>query len=542
MSTRENQKPTLKSKGTRARRDKFVLCYIAFCAVLVFIISLGVGLFYDFISEYEKTLPEHVIESYIDSLGKSTAAFLDIEAIKKNASGFETEESVAETLSEATEEGLTFTKAVGEDDAYDIYCGGKFLKLTLATEEEGKYGFPVYRVAAAELYPEWIENRCAPVTVIVPEGTSLTVNGAPVDGGYMLDEKFESTSLSEFDRKGHALVTYEIKDVFGCVTVSGIYEGEELRMSELGEGAFCSDYDLTSRADYTVTAPEGAAVKVDGMPVSDEYIVGSEEAEALRTDFEPEQTLKLNVYKLPLLLGTPSVEVTLDGEALTPTQPDGTSYFYAYPDSYKKAYTVKVPVGMKLFCNGIEVGDSYVTEADGTYASPLSSGAAAVTERCRTYTVFLCHKPEFTVSSSDVTVTEDGASYVFYPLPTDAQRDAVGARAQAFTEQFIRYNMQGFSGLDANYSACLSYTLAYSEAYEIVAGTYYAVMYNDTYNITKLTTRVYDFARYSDTCVSVKVDFESHGALWTYEKDNNGTYTMVWVLSGGAWRLAGLSL
>ncbi len=542
MNESEKQQSTLKSRRKRTHRDRFPLCYAAFCAVLVFAVSCGVGMFYDFISEYEKTLPEHVIESYIESLGKSSAYFFDIEEIRKSASGFETEDSVAKTMSEAAKDGLTFTRSGDDEDAYDIYCGGKFLKLTLTSDETGRYGFPVYRVATAEIYPEWIAERRSPVTVIVPEGTSLTVNGAAVGDKYMLEEKFESTSLSEFDRAGHALVTYEIGNVFGGVDVAGTYNGEDLKMTELGEGAFCSDYDLASRRDYTVTAPEGAVVKVGGVTVTSDCIVGSEEAEALRTDFEPGKTPKLRVYKLPAMLGTPELEVTLDGEALTQPQPDGTSFFYPYPDSYKKAYTVKVPVGTALYCNGIEVGDGYITEADAVYGSPLTSGAASVTEHCVTYTVHLCHEPEFTVSSEEAAMDADGTSYVFYPIPTDAQRSAVGALAQSFTEQFIRYNMQGYSGLDANYSACMSYTLAYSEAYEIIAGTYYAVMYNDAYSVTKLTTRVYDFAKFSDTCISVKVDFESHGVLWTYEKDNNGSYTMVWVLSGGVWKLSGLSL
>ena len=537
-------KPRKKAAARKKKKNRFFIFYIVFCGVLAFAISCGVGIFYDFIREYENSLPEHVLEDYIGSLSGDELTSVASAVIEEAASGFETVESYADTFKETVSQGLTFTSIIGEDGetgTYDVYCDGKLMRVTLTVSYVGKYGFPHFAVCSAELYPEWVESRTMPVTVIVPDGASLYINGKPVGEEYMTGEKFESTSLSVFDRRDHALVTYEIENFFGTPSVSGEYKGEPLEVTELGEGAFCSDYDLDSRHDYTIKAPSGAVVTVGGITLGEEYVTGTEKVDALRTEFEPDGTPELSLYRLEKLLGIPVIEVEFEGKLLSPVVSNENQSEYGHPDGYLKTYTIRVPQGMRLYCNGIEVGSGYTSGDGELYETPASALGANSTERFNIYSVALCHDPTFTVPGIDVVAVND-TDYTFYPAPTNSQRSEVESAAVRFAERFIRYNLRGARELEVNYDACLDCALPKSEAYKIIRDTYNAVLYNNAYEITKLDTRAYDFVRYSDDCVTVKVDFESTGKRGRYAKDNNGTYSMVFVKSGGEWMLAGFSL
>lgn len=524
-------------------RKNFYIGYAIFCALLAFSLSIGIGLFYDFIREYESSRPDHVIENYVSVIDGETFSSIAAEAISRYSSGFETEESSLSALKAAAKGGITFTKHIGSDgNDYDVYCGGKLMRVTLSPDYEGKYGFTHYKVTNTEIYPEWIEERSSPISVIVPDGSSVSVNGKSVGNEYMKPEKLESASLSIFEQRDFALVEYDLGYVFGSVTVDGEYRGETLTISRLEDGAYCSDYDLPSRADYTVSAPSGADVTINGVKVTSDYLSRTDKADELQTEFESGKTPMISVYKIELMLGTPEVEVRFDGSSLSPVSSDSTHSDYGYPASYMKSYSVSVPHGMTLYCNGIEVGKKYETEANILYDAPPFAPGINITERCDTYTVELCHSPSFTVSDANVALKSDGSAFTFYPVPTSSESDAVSSAATAFTRLFITFSFRGSDNPSGNFDACMEHVLKNSAAYRLLRSTYDAMAYNSPYKITTLEINVRELSKYSDDCIAVTIDFESHGKRYKYEKDNNGTYNMIWQKLDGEWKLSYLTI
>ncbi len=528
-----------KLRPRRKRRDRFYLYYAALCGALILILMVGIIIFYDFIGEYEDSLPKRVAERYINSLDVASLSEILSRDVEDRASGFEAGDAVNDALASAVGEGIVFTECVGEDTpAYDVFCGGKLMKVRLRETDGGRYGFARYEVAEAEIYPEWVEGRFSDASVIVPASAALRINGVTVTEKYKTGKEYESAALSPLDPADRTLVEYSVRGIFGPVVITGEYGGEPLTFGRLKESpVYYSDFNVPSLRDYTIKVPSSAEVKLFGHALPDELITNTLGLTELVTEFEAAKAPTLSVYTVKGVLSQPEVTVTLAGEALTPDSSNDTRCDFSYPDTARLAYTVKVPAGMRLFCNGIEVGEGYRTASGGKYVSPYEQYGA--TETFDTYSIPLYLTPEFRVSNEAAVVESAGREVTFYPVPSEAEEAEIRELAETFAKLFIKYSLQGGSErVRANLDVCLSYTLSGSSAYKLLKSTFNAFRYNSNYKIKKDDTTVRDLVRYSSKCVSVKVDFDSLGTVYKYEKPASGTYYMVWVKSGGEWKLA----
>lgn len=525
----------------------FRLGYAIFCAALLALIVVGIAIFYDFIRVYESCLPEHIAEEYINGLDGTAFSSLISEKLAESGSGFETPDAVGKTVASALDEGVTFTEAIGEGSGvYDVYCGGRFMKLTLSPSKKMRYGFSRYEIASAEIYDEWFDARVTDVTVVVPSSASLSLNGIEVGGDRLTGMTYDSASLSEFERDGHSLSEYKIENVFGDVDVTAVYGGEPLLISYLG-GIYYSDYDLSSRADYTLKAPADAVVTLNGVEVGGSYITGTERVGGVESEFEPDATPELSIYTIPKLCASPSVSVTLGGETLTPDESGNRSSFYSYPDSYRRRYTVRVPVGAELFCNGFAVGEKYLLDGgDGVYELPDGASGVSPTARYRTYEVGLYNDPVFTLDDAHKNAAADHADgsfeYTFYAVPSAAEAASVTDAAENFTRLFVKYSYEGTKYTQQNFDNVMAHVVAGSAADKIITPTLSSMIYNSNFKVDKLEMTVRDIAKFSDDCMALKVDFKSHGTYYKYEKSGDGTYVMVWVKKGGEWMLSGFKM
>lgn len=536
---------TLKNPHRRKKRvkDGFYKYYAIFCAALAVLISVGIAVFYDFIRTYESSLPEHVAERYVKSLDGETFSALISDRMGEIGSGFETESAVGSTLADAMADGVTFTEAIGGSlPVYDVFCGGKLMKITLTPTEKLRYGFSRYEVDGVEIYDEWITSRVSDITVIVPSRAYVNVNGTPVSIDYLTGKEYESASLSVFERDLDKLAEYRIPNVFGTVSVTADYDGEPLIISVLGGNTFYSDFDTASRFDYTVKAPADAVVTVNGVDAAEEFVTSTEYVTGVFSEFEPESSPTVNVYTIPSLMSAPDVSVTLAGEVLTPVSSDSSHSEYAYSESYRRQYTVRVPRGITLYCNGIEVADKYkLADGGGTYSLPTKVSGAVASEKYETYVIGLYDDPEFTTSAV-CAAEHDGYNYTFYAPPKSSEEKDIRALSEQFTKLFVKYSYEGTQYTQQNYDNVMTLIMKGSPADTLITTTLNAYIYNSHFTVDKLVYDIRDIARYSDNCISVKIDFDSHGTYYKYEKSGAGTYSLVWVKTGDVWRVAEFSM
>ncbi len=521
--------------------------YIILCAVLLVLLVALTAFFYDYIKAFETGRPEYAVKEYVSLITKDDIISSVSSALDGALSGYEAEGAVSSAVSAALEKnGLSYVRAFSDDaDAipkYDVYCGEKLFTLTLAVTSGGKYGFENYTVTGADVADEWLNARKTTVSIIVPSGAETTVNGKTLLPDRLV-ETFSPETVSEFEKDSFALNMYEIADVFGDLDARSTLGGEKLPLDNPSAGVYTSVFDSVDSV-YTVIAPKGAAVTVNGIALTDKYITGI----AIPTDahtFESETDVRCDVYSVKGLRLIPTVSAMLDGVSLQTSESEIYDSAFIYPDSYKKTYTVTVPDGAILYCNGVSVGDEYKTGSSELYPLPDSAKKyASSSEYGIEYAVTgLYAEPKFTASYSDGAVcvggkTEDG--WNFYPQASGKEIEGLEAVSKSFTVDYIDYFYEGWKQAEENYNTVIGYTKNGSAAYKTLKGTYDAMKYSDTFKLDKLEMKVYDSVKYSSDCYGIKVYFDSHGTYYKYDRTSVGTYTMIWVIDGGEWSLVEL--
>ncbi len=538
----------------RKKLSAFWIFYISFVVFLALVIGVGAAFFYGFIDAYENSLPAHVADDFIAALdGEALTAILNdtYDAVR---SGYETGEALADICEASLSEGISYTECASEytDEApvYDVYCGGKMMRLYLSSYDSGRYGFLSYATEKTVVYEDWFDEYASSVDFIMPDGASATINGVVVGEECLTGATYDSESGSIFenpDDYGLFLEEYFISGIIGDATLLAEYNGYELEFTELGGEVYWSDYVFDTAEAFTVTAPEGAVVSINGVELGDGYIKDETVCDATLSEFESEEDLPTFVeYEVSGLIFTPTVTASYEGEELTVISSTDSQCVFDAPDSMRKSYTVIVPEGDTLYCNGTAVGAEYITDESHTYefpdtASPYVSSGLTGVYYC---VAGLYGEPEFTVSGGNEPTSSDDGTLLFYPSPSESAASDLRDAAINFTECFADYTYDGYEYVDENYERVLSLTLEGSDAYSIIELTYVAIRYTNQYVIDKMEAEVTDIVAYSDKCWGVTVEYSSHAVgTWyrdEYEKSAEGTYEMVYVLSGGEYKLASI--
>ncbi len=529
----------------KKKLDTFWRSYIILCAVLVLLIVALTLFFYDFIKAFETGRPEYAVNEYVASVTDEKIISMVAEFLDGKLSGYEAENAVSTEVTSAMQKyELSYVRAFSDntDDIpkYDVYCGEKILSLTLAVTDGGKYGFDNYTVVGVSVADEWIDARKNTVSIIAPSTSELTLNGINIGDDKIVGE-FVPETVSEFESGAFKMNMYEIADVFGEISADATLDGSKLPLNNPSKGVYSSVYDEVESL-YTILAPEKAEVMLNGIKLTDEYVTGT----AIPMDahcFEAETDMRCRVYCVKGLRLLPTVSATLDGETLVCEENELYDVSFVYPDSYKHSYTASVPDGAILYCNGVKVGEEYSVGKSDRYPIPDSAKKyASPSEYGVKYTVSgLYNEPVFTAKYNDGTscvgFENDGVSF-FYPDAAEAEKKKLEESALIFTQLYIKYSYEGTDYTEANYNAVIEHVKNGSEAYNIMKSSYSSMIYNSNFKVDKLEVEMYDTVKYSNDCYGIKVDFDSHGKYYKYEKVSVGTYTMIWTVEeSGEWLL-----
>lgn len=518
--------------------------YIILCAVLVFLVSALTVFFYDYIKAFETGRPEYAVNEYVAGITETDIVSHVTSALDGKLSGYETDGAIAsEVASALAEHELSFVRAFTDETetvpSYDVYCGEKILTLTLSVTDGGKYGFDNYAVTGVTAADEWIDARKTSVSIVVPSSAELTLNGKAVGEDRIVSE-FSPETVSEFEKDSFKLRMYEIADVFGSLDVASVSDGAKLPLDNPAKGVYTSVYDAVDSV-YTVIAPEGAEVTLNGTVLTEKYVTGL----AIPLDaytFESETKMRCSVYSVKGLRLVPTVMATLDGETLSSTESDVYDSAFAYPDSYKSSYTVTLPEGATLYCNGVAVPESYAAGASDKYPVPDSAQKyAKPSDHGVNYVVTgLYAEPTFTASYADGTSCVGGKTdggWCFYSRPSSSETETLEDMAYLFTRLYVKYSYEGTDYTEANYNAVLEHVKSGSDAYKTMKASYSSMIYNSNFKVDKLEMGAFDAVKYADGCYGIKVHFDSHGKYYKYEKVSVGTYTMIWIVDDGQWLL-----
>ena len=197
---------------------------------VVFLIAAGVGLFifWNFIASYEASRPDNTIEDYVSQLTvEDIVDTVDDDLIMQVDTNLQTEEECRKVIMDSLTGEITYAKKTSESTdtrmVYAIRCGSKLVgSVTLNSVEVDKFGFARWEIGEAEFEMSLPLEDC--VTVTVPEGFGVLVNGKMLDQSYITVRDIRYDALEDFydDYQLPTMVTYEAGPFLGTVTLETV--------------------------------------------------------------------------------------------------------------------------------------------------------------------------------------------------------------------------------------------------------------------------------------------------------------------------------
>ncbi|MBE5939013.1 MAG: hypothetical protein E7266_01325 [Lachnospiraceae bacterium] len=241
-----------------------LLIYTVIAAVLI---VAGLKFFWDFIGDYEKSMPIHEIEEIAENIqdGNIDMYFKGVEAYQ--VSPFETGKINADSYLLEVYKNYIKDKKVSiikskdytdKSPAYVIKADDKKIaEITLVSNKRNDSNFKMWEfgsISVENYYKELISTSS--VKVKVPSEAKVTVNGVEVSSDYIVENNDieELSAVAEYMAKVPTMVTYEITGLLEIPEVKAVLFEEEMVLTETDgvySGTFgASDDFVTEMTEY----------------------------------------------------------------------------------------------------------------------------------------------------------------------------------------------------------------------------------------------------------------------------------------------------
>ncbi len=545
--------PEAESGKSPKKLSKFSCSLIIYSAVLLAVCVIGLIVFWNFLASYDKSLPETAVNRYLSEMTREKWYSLVAGDVKYDTNDFESPDALYDKTVTAISEGkISFVKNYDDDMSYFLVRDGKkFAELSLGRGANVGFGMTSHIITSCHILEETVAVTPFAVTVMVPDGASVKLNGIALGDGHITETGAASYQMSKYDAATVGRPTCTI------YTVDGFYfmpeavvtlDGEVLKATENGT-LLMFDLPTDRFTSVTITAPSDAAVTVNGIGL-DETPTASVPLYSEKYETAESTALTLNTYVINGLVTAPKITCTVAGKNVVPQVTNNETYF-AYPTDMLNNAVIYVPHSASVTVNGIALGDDAFKETAvfGGFGGKSYAGYLTAFPQCDVYEIpDLYAIPEVKVSIGDTELavdadTDDGkCEFVAdYPASTDVPTD-ISDRAQAFTKAFLYYTACGYSGLNENYNYALGFTIWNTDAYNSIKESWIGVYFNDYYTLTYNKFGVTDYTKYTDDLVKISVEFDVDRDAWQYHFNDAGTYDITMIRTGGVWYVVEFSM
>lgn len=524
---------------------------LIFCSAGLF----GLNIFYEYIGDYEISLPEHAAERFIAEIGPDyfnetiKAVFGDVTGEFED-NGTVLEECYISKIK--TGNSLTYRKKsdayTSDRPAYIVSADKRDLCTVVfrTDSQKTKYKFPIWKIDSVEICKDYFDFELRSVTVTAPHEAIVKINGKAADSKYIAVKRLESSLLSEFETGKSGIpyyrVMYEIDGLYNQPEVEVIFNGEKL----IGTDGNVYDYPSSVTKSYSVQVPKGSAVYVNGIELNDSFISRSQVAYSVEWELE-KNTMYRDRYTVNGLFSEPEFKVIYKDTELF--SEDG---LYDIPESERYTVEVTAPSAAELFINGRRLTEAYVSETLEGYG--FLDVARLYLPKLPTYTVYKAKgfysEPEVKVILKETeltphiyTVSEEEHSIAYeYDLPaSDELKNEHSELAESFIEAYINYTSEGYNNTESNLNTVKSFLLNGTDTYKRLSSSIDSIKFNSPYASKEYTLlEADDFVSYSDICFSCRVRAEllmtRYGEAQTY----NGIFDLVFLYSNGGWKVANM--
>ena len=358
------------------KKSRFGLAFGIFTAVLAVLIIAACTVLWFYLDAYESTRPEQAMQEFAQLADEEYWSSAVEGAFTVGETPFEDREELMEELcmSVIRENPLEWREDEGysaDNMVYMVSAGGKDIcRVTLdeMTENgDAGFGFTYLQVTRVELLASFTAPEAHEITITVPAGATVSVNGVALTEEYVNTEAkvVASTVTNEadgvtvtspgdssiiingevvYDGPANAIKVSGLSELeagiaaelYNVYTVGGLYAPVEVSAVDADGESIAVEGEATDESvtfalgegqlDYRILVPEGSTISVNGVELDESYKTGDTVVPAFLEGFSDYGTLpELELWLVEGLHTQPEITVTnAEGSSLDEPVINGT--------------------------------------------------------------------------------------------------------------------------------------------------------------------------------------------------------------------------
>jgi len=521
------------------RKDIFWKVYAIAAAAAICILGIGLVVFYDFMEAYEISQPSAAANAYASSITEQTIQTLMLETIREIPPMWETEEQAVAMCAASMEKGSYTSRRIFLSEAVDktvfgLYCNDKLLAhMYLESHPDGRYGFFTWEVEDVRFLQESLPAGKQSCTIYAPSDSAVFVNGIPVSEDWIVTKQEPYVYLTEFEKDASIFYTvYEIRGMYGEPTITCSQQDDACALVKEAQDYYFL-YPNSALHTYSVTAPDGCTVLLNGKVVDESYVT-DERILYTYADIEKD-ALELPAavrYTIPGLFAEPQVTVTGDHSNL-PVQYDAENHMYTvqYPEEWKYSCVITVPKGSTVTMRGVDCTPYQIQVPEGPIVELYAElGAPSAWDQYRIDGLYLM--PDAIEVTYDGNLhagvyAAEGKEYTYTAEYPNTFREDIKELALNFSKAYFQYTSQGYNNLQNHMQNVLQYTAQNSDAAIQIASAQIGLKY-----VTPATSTVYNVlevqkvAEIAPGAYVCSVEFDIDQQVYYVKQAYSGTFTL----------------
>lgn len=278
--------PPEEKKGRRTapdeppRRSGFARALILYTVVLVVAAVAVMAVLWKYLEAYEFTRPENVMSQFEQMADEQYWETAITSSFAVTPSEFETKSQLEDELclSLLRDGKMTYVKDEAYTDAAPVYLvsvnGVELCRVYMSPQTGGEAGFGLQYMSInkVELLADFIAPKARSITITAPVGATVTVNGIAVSENYLSDAAPDTSYLPELEQNAADLLCcYEIANIYGTVEIAGTAANGDTLVAEKSDENGAVFALPEGELSYTIYAPAGATVSVNGVELDENY-------------------------------------------------------------------------------------------------------------------------------------------------------------------------------------------------------------------------------------------------------------------------------
>lgn len=521
-----DDEPVAATAPAKRRKPRFSHLLAFYAALLAILIVIALAVFWRFLATYERVRPSNVIANFLDNMPEDYWQELVHMRVGGAVSDFEDRELIENNLTEKlkTANVKYVEKANGQEDLPEyrvLFDGMELLTVRLVSQGKLMFGLEDWRVFSYNSNPEKLPNvRAKLYEWTVPSEAVLTINGIQAGEEAVYASGNLSGQESELEPKAASRVTTYQAVLFTEPNISVTLNGEEL----VGENGVYLYPETCWNKDYMITVPSEASVLVNGVALSDQYLVSLDAYPS--TALEPNVQIYNKTYRLPPMFSTPTVQATVAGISASLSLDAGNQLFLMeYPKELLHTVTISVPAGASVTMNGLELSKNNITQRNKPFEElvPYEKYLMVIPAYDYYEVTGLYQVPTFTVKNGSLPLNvslangDEPSEYIHHyeggSIPRIDYDEIFRHTAVVFMQKYIYFSTQGYVNLDNNLKEILTYTIKNSEAYKKINSTYLEMSYMHQWSLTYNQLVISDLTQYSADAFSCNAYFDINKSL-----------------------------